>query len=117
MADGGIVTTPTKALIGEAGPEAVLPLEKMFKGFFDGKNDGISNKTLESIASNTGTTNDALGNLTNAIFKLAQTFAKQQSSNNNIFVNGQKQNDIPSASQIAATNVDPIRNIRAQFAI
>ena len=26
MAAGGIVTAPTRALIGEAGPEAVMPL-------------------------------------------------------------------------------------------
>ena len=29
MAEGGIVTKPTHALIGEAGPEAVIPLNKM----------------------------------------------------------------------------------------
>lgn len=29
MADGGIVTGPTLALIGEAGPEAVVPLDRM----------------------------------------------------------------------------------------
>jgi hypothetical protein len=29
MASGGIVTSPTFALIGEAGPEAVIPLDKM----------------------------------------------------------------------------------------
>jgi len=29
MADGGIVTNPTFAMIGEAGPEAVIPLSKM----------------------------------------------------------------------------------------
>jgi len=29
MAAGGIVTGPTMALIGEAGPEAVIPLDKM----------------------------------------------------------------------------------------
>lgn len=28
MAEGGIVTKPTKAVIGEAGPEAVVPLDK-----------------------------------------------------------------------------------------
>lgn len=126
MAKGGIVSKPTKALIGEAGPEAVVPLnpllpaEKLIKSFFSGgKNDKIDNKALESIVANTGDTNDALGNLTNAIFKLAQTFAKQQGSGgNNIFINGQQQNNnIPAASQIAATNADPIRSIRAQFAI
>jgi hypothetical protein len=29
LADGGIVTKATRALIGEAGPEAVIPLDKM----------------------------------------------------------------------------------------
>jgi SLT domain-containing protein len=29
MATGGIVTDPTMALIGEAGPEAVIPLDRM----------------------------------------------------------------------------------------
>jgi hypothetical protein len=29
LADGGIVTGPTLALIGEAGPEAVVPLDRM----------------------------------------------------------------------------------------
>jgi hypothetical protein len=117
MADGGIVTAPTNALIGEAGPEAVMPLEKLLSGVF-GDNNSINNKALESIVSNTGDTNNALGNLTDAIFKLAQTFAKQQNTGgNNVFINGQQQSNIPTASQIAATNIDPIRNIRAQFAI
>ena len=30
MADGGIVTGPTRALVGEAGPEAVVPLNKFY---------------------------------------------------------------------------------------
>jgi len=29
MAEGGIVTKPTRALIGEAGAEAVIPLDRM----------------------------------------------------------------------------------------
>jgi hypothetical protein len=29
LADGGIVTGPINALIGEAGPEAVIPLDRM----------------------------------------------------------------------------------------
>jgi uncharacterized membrane protein YjjP (DUF1212 family) len=32
MAEGGIVTAPTLALIGEAGPEAVVPLDRMSTG-------------------------------------------------------------------------------------
>jgi SLT domain-containing protein len=29
LAQGGIVTSPTLAMIGEAGPEAVIPLDRM----------------------------------------------------------------------------------------
>lgn len=32
LATGGIVTSPTKAIIGEAGPEAVIPLNNIFSG-------------------------------------------------------------------------------------
>jgi hypothetical protein len=35
LADGGIVTGPTLAMIGEAGPEAVVPLDRM-RGFGGG---------------------------------------------------------------------------------
>lgn len=40
LAKGGIVTKPTKAIIGEAGPEAILPLEKL--GSFAGVNKFVS---------------------------------------------------------------------------
>jgi len=33
MAEGGIVTRPTYGLVGEAGPEAVIPLNKAGVGF------------------------------------------------------------------------------------
>jgi len=32
LAKGGIVTAPTLAMIGEAGPEAVIPLDRMMGG-------------------------------------------------------------------------------------
>jgi hypothetical protein len=32
LANGGIVSSPTLALIGEAGPEAVVPLDRMQNG-------------------------------------------------------------------------------------
>lgn len=38
LAEGGIVTGPTKALIGEAGPEAVLPLTVFWNKLDDGFN-------------------------------------------------------------------------------
>lgn len=113
MADGGIVTKPTTALIGEAGPEAVVPLEKYFNVT---NNNNVDNKTLESIANNTQKTNQNLKNLTDAIFSLAQVFNnKSSSNNNNVFISGQQQQSYASAAQIAATNVDPIRNIRRRF--
>jgi hypothetical protein len=33
MATGGIVTQPTRALVGEAGAEAVVPLNEFYKKF------------------------------------------------------------------------------------
>ena len=117
MADGGIVTEPIKAIVGEAGPEAVIPLDK----YFDPKQFTLSNTTLEQIAHNTNTTNQSLKILGEAILKLAQIFDKKISSNNggsNIIVNsGSQANQYPSASQVAAANIDPIRQVRMQFAI
>jgi hypothetical protein len=44
MAEGGIVTRPTLALIGEAGPEAVVPLGKMGGGITININGPISSE-------------------------------------------------------------------------
>ena len=46
MANGGIVTKPTRALIGEAGPEAVVPLSKELK-----VDNSKMEKSLAEIAS------------------------------------------------------------------
>jgi hypothetical protein len=114
MADGGIVTEPTKALIGEAGPEAVIPLDK----YFDPKQASLNNDTLKQIADNTSITNESFNRLSNAIFKLAQVFDGKSAPSKNIIVNNQQQQQTyPSASQVAASNVDPIRQVRMQFAI
>ena len=48
MASGGIVTQPTQALIGEAGPEAVIPLDKMGSM---GTNVTISNINISGVNS------------------------------------------------------------------
>lgn len=114
MADGGIVTQPTTALIGEAGPEAVVPLDK-----YMGPTGGLDDSIFKKIAANTGSTNDGLKSLSQAIFKLAQIYDKNSKSNtNNIVVNGQKQQErVASASEVAASNRDPIRQVRMQFAI
>jgi hypothetical protein len=43
MAEGGIVTSPTLAMIGEGrGPEAIIPLEKMSSMGFGGNGGGIT---------------------------------------------------------------------------
>ena len=85
----------------------------------DSKGVEISNNILETVASNTADTNDTINNLGQAILKLAGIFDKKQNSNNNIIVNGgnQSRQQYPTASQVAASNVDPIRAIRAQFAV
>lgn len=73
---------------------------------------------LNTIATNTGSTNEVLRALSQAIFKLAQTYeTKGSKDSSNIFINGQQQNPTPSASQVAAQNVDPIRQVRMQFAV
>jgi SLT domain-containing protein len=41
LANGGIVSAPTLSLIGEAGPEAVIPLSKM-DSMFGGNNQELS---------------------------------------------------------------------------
>jgi hypothetical protein len=93
------------------------------------KNDGIlaapfSNKDgdkdtslLELIAKNTEHTNTNFNILSQAINNLAQTLgSKMQNANNtNLFVNGQQAVQGPTASQIAATNFDPIKHVRQQF--
>lgn len=116
LKDGGIVTEPTKAVVGEAGPEAVLPLND----YFNPENFNISNDTLKKIVDNTGTTNTTLKQLTDAIFKLASIFDKKMSSttSNTTLINGsggQAKEQTP-ASHVAASNVDPIRRVRAKFA-
>jgi phage-related minor tail protein len=55
MANGGIVTSPTLALIGEAGPEAVVPL---------GKGGGMSGIVI-NISGGLGTSTD----IANAVYE------------------------------------------------
>jgi hypothetical protein len=55
LGDGGIVTSPTSALIGEAGPEAVIPLNRM----------GLMGGSTVNIVVNGSVTSE--GDLVNAI--------------------------------------------------
>ena len=87
LAKGGIVTKPTKALIGEAGPEAIVPLEKLssiapVKEARSLKNEAKENNAsvsfskaesiLEKIANNTSATNGNMSGLIKGFNDLAQ---------------------------------------------
>jgi hypothetical protein len=115
MADGGIVTEPTKALVGEAGPEAVLPLDK----YFDPQNLSLNNTTLEQIAGNTKDTNKALNGLTDAIIRMVGAFNQKASvqGSTTVINAGGGSKDATSASMAANFNLDPIRRVRSQFAV
>jgi hypothetical protein len=47
MASGGVVDRPTLTLIGESGPEAVVPLNRASRGGFGGTQHIINNITLQ----------------------------------------------------------------------
>ena len=51
FAEGGIVRKPTAALIGEAGPEAVIPLSEMSKMNSSGEVNSVVNVTINSDGS------------------------------------------------------------------
>jgi hypothetical protein len=53
MAAGGIVTRPTIAMIGEAGPEAVVPLS--------GRNSGMGNTYNINVNAGMGTSGAQVG--------------------------------------------------------
>ena len=114
LANGGVVTKPTNAIVGEAGPEAVLPLDKLFSNI----NTNVNNAALDQIASNTEDTNMSIKSLSNALLKLVTVLDKKISTQGETtIVNaGGQQSQITSASVIANSNMDPIRRVRAQFA-
>lgn len=115
LAEGGVVTKPTTALVGEAGPEAVLPLDKMF----DTTGITLNNTTLDQIADNTKNTNQSLNALADAIIKMVAVFNQKLSTQGNTTVinAGGGSKDYTSASMAANLNSDPIRRVRAQFAV
>jgi hypothetical protein len=114
LAEGGIVTQPVNAVVGEAGPEAVLPLEK----YFNPQNLSLNNTTLEEIANNTSDTNSSLKVLSDALFKLIVVLDKKTSQTGATVINnvGKTAQQNTPASVIANTNADPIRRVRMQFA-
>ena len=114
LAEGGIVTKPTTALVGEAGPEAVLPLDKMF----DSTGISLNNTALDQIANNTKNTNQSLNALADAIIKMVAVFNQKMSAQGGTTVinAGSSSKNYTNASMVAALNSDPIRRVRAQFA-
>ena len=64
LADGGIVTQPMRPIVGEAGPEAVIPLNELY-GRFD-----KMNTTLENIYNKSGQVN-INGNSVGTAFSMA----------------------------------------------
>lgn len=140
MADGGVISTDTEALVGEDGDEAIVPLAKggvvatqptttpidslnqsaviPLEKYFNGKDFALSNNTLEKIASNTGNTNSGLQALGQAIIQLARVLELNSSNKSvNNIIGSPSQQQYPSASQVAAGNNDPIRAIRQAFAV
>jgi hypothetical protein len=63
LAAGGIVTSPTLAMIGEAGPEAVIPLNRM------GQMGGGNNVTI-----------NVSGGDPNAVVQALRTYMRQNGS-------------------------------------
>lgn len=135
LKDGGIVTQPVKALVGEAGPEAVIPLKDAgqssvsaaqngvlpLRDMFNSANSGtINNDILNKIASNTDNTSSGLKTLSEAILRLATVFDKKMTNlagKSSVIINGaggQSKEPTP-ASMVAANNDDPIRKVRMQF--
>ena len=62
MATGGLVTAPTRALIGEAGPEAVIPLDRLDRMM----GVGSGNSTEQVINLNFDSINIGAGNAVTA---------------------------------------------------
>ena len=70
MAAGGIVTGPTMALIGEAGPEAVIPLDKLGGGMGGGPINVINNlynETGQPMQANTSVKRDTENLIINTV--------------------------------------------------
>lgn len=98
----------------ETNPSTAIPLDK----YMTPETMALSNTMLEKIVANTGFANDSITKLYQAIFKLAEVFNSKQDNvqNNLLMMGGEKQpNQYPSASQVAASNRDPIRQVRLQF--
>lgn len=122
LAKGGVITQPTRALVGEAGAEAVIPLDRLFVEF-NKQTNGLSKKTeeiLEKIASNTGFTNQGLSNLIDGFNNLAKALKESGTISQAPIVvnqpNNQQQSKFAGVSQYAASITSPARGYNVGFA-
>jgi hypothetical protein len=96
--------------VGETAPQATPPAVATAES-------NPNKDILAKIAENTSNTNSSVGALIQAIYKLAQSMGGKTGAPP-VIVNGQQKQDVgPSASQVAAANNDPIRQVRSQFAL
>lgn len=114
-----------KSLVKGVQPDTPSLQDKINKESFT-----LNNGALDQIVGNTKATNEAMKTLGGAILRLAQTFnsSSRNASGSNLYgattgqnsdIASRKRADImggiASASQLAATNKDPIKEVRNQF--
>jgi len=66
LADGGIVTSPTLAMIGESGPEAVIPL--------NGKNGGMGSNVTINVVGGISSATDIGRSVVDALTQYSQVY-------------------------------------------
>jgi hypothetical protein len=72
MAEGGVVTQPTLALIGEAGSEAVVPLDRM---------GGMGTKVIVNVAGSVISEGQLQSVIQDALYNLNRSGAVTQLTN------------------------------------
>ncbi len=59
LAEGGVVTQPTLAVVGESGPEAVIPLDESMSDALSDASQGQLNTNASNVTNVSNTTNNA----------------------------------------------------------
>ncbi|SHK39799.1 hypothetical protein SAMN02745163_03755 [Clostridium cavendishii DSM 21758] len=76
LATGGVIDSPTLAMVGEAGKEAVVPLENN-TGWIDKVGSVVASAVLAAIQFNTQSSNNSNNNTGDSVFQLdGTTFAR-----------------------------------------
>lgn len=112
--------TKLKAEPTESLANSIVQETPSLQKTIDTDNVKINNETLDKIALNTETANNTMKLLGDAMLRLVQVFANKSSDKgNNIIVAGNNTQSqpqtYPSASQVAASNIDPISLVRQEF--